>query len=794
MKTKKLLLLVIALLVASTVLGTVPVAAESNYSYYLPGSSGGSWYYIPLAYETTRTITYIEELETQMSAPQDMFLTDEYLYILDSDNARIIILTHAGDFVAEYKGEYGLITAEEAARQRAENEVEFFKAVWKDVSGKTAKEEDLVILVDEETNAISVVAESELPENKEANPDANAGLTMSKVLRDGKKNGDYVHANRVVDGKQIKPFSTPKGIYVDGEGDIYVADTGNSRLVHLSPEGELVELFVEPASETFDYEEYPFKPAKMYIDSVGRIYVINDRDYHGFIIIDAQNEFRGYVAQSSIEYDWVHDLYSLIYSDEIMEEIEARETPPYFSNFIISEYDSLIYAVAQNDTHDQIKRLTPAGTNVYEGGTYGSTGMDQDGNDTYASFIDIAVGTTGLIYAADVSTQEIYIYDTDGNSVAVIGGQGDYKGTFGNISAIALNDDGTLFVLDREKNTIQILEPTKFMSKVMEASALYSDGRYNEALEPWEEVLDMHNSYTLAVRGIAKAKYGEYEYEEAMRLYRLARDRGGYSQAYAEWRLEAFRSNFGVVVLVILVLIVGILALLSFLYKLAGKVDLVYDYSGDKYGIKLFFHTMLMMIFHPIDGFNKLKANRDRYRWWMVAVLMVAMLAVNIIYIYIVHFPLATQLPQNTDLVQETVVTFLPLAAWVIVGFGITSISDGKTKFKESCISALMAFTPYIIFTLPLGLLSNIMCQNEGGLYTSLQSAIMLWSVALLLLALMNLNEYSFKKMVTTSLIILFAIVCVFLLVGIFYIVLNQFVVFIEEINVELVYMRNTIR
>ena len=403
MKTKKILILIVTLLIASTLLGIVPVSAASNYSYYLPNGNGyGS--YIPLAYETERTITYIEELDTQIRSAQDMFLTKDYLYILDSDNARIVVLTPRGDYVTTYSGEYGTITAEEAAKQKLEIEAKYFKAVFttkvqnaetKKEEEKFVKEEKLVVLVetDPETGAekTSLVPESELPENLKKNPDPNKGLTMKKVLYDGMENGDYVHENRVVDGKVIKKMNAAKGIYVDAEGDIYIADTENSRLLHLGPDGNFVELFVEPESELFDYEEYPFKPAKLYIDSVGRIYVINDRDYHGFIIIDAQNEFRGYVAQSTIEYDWLHEFYKLIYSEEIMATIEARETPPYFSNFIIreSESDPLIYAIAQNDEKDQIKRLTPAGNNVYEPGTYGSTGLDDEGNDTFASFIDI---------------------------------------------------------------------------------------------------------------------------------------------------------------------------------------------------------------------------------------------------------------------------------------------------------------------------------------------------------------------------------------------------------------------
>ncbi len=728
-------LAVIFLILLSVLMGAVPVSADSNYSYYLPSSGGMSGgFSIPLAYETTKTITYIEGLDSQMSMPSDLFLSEDgYIFVVDKNNARVLKITKDGELVANYDGLYGEYDDETYNQKIAE--------------------------IDE------AYARGEFDET------------------------EYRHRKRVVDARKIRKMNQPGGVYVDSEGDIFIADTNNARILHLSPEGEYVEMFVEPESDTFDYEDHPFQPYKVYVNSVYNIYVINFADYHGFITLDANNTFLGYVAASKIDYDFWYNVQKFIYSKEVMEMIEARTTPPYFSNFVISKYDSLIYAVAENDKKDQIKKLTPAGNNVYPTGVYGSTGIDQSGKGTFASFKDIAVGNTGLVYAADGATMEIYIYDSEGSSVAVIGGQGNYKGTFGNISAIDIDSDSNLYVLDQEKNTIQVMEPTKFMQKVMEASALYSDGKYAEALSPWEEVLSMHNTYSLAVRGIAKAKYGELEYTEAMELYKLALDREGYSDAYYEYRLDYFREHFTVVVIIIILVVVAVILLIGYLRRLSAKVDLVYDYSKDKYGIKIFFHTLILVIFHPIDAFNKLKANRDRYKIWSIVVMIFAILAVRIAYIYLVHFPMSSQIPQYTDLLQEIIVYLLPLAAWAIVGFAITSISNGKTKFKETCVSVLFAFSPYILFTLPLGALSNILCTNEIGLYVGLQTIILLWCVALELLALMNLNEYSFKEMVTNTIKILFATVCIVLLVGMFYIIVDQFFIFIEEINMELVYM-----
>ena len=194
MKTKRLAVLIITLLIASTFLGLVPVSAESNYSYYLPNSNGYG-YYIPLAYETERTITYIEEMDQQLLSPQDMFLTKEYLYILDSDNARVVVLTHTGEYVTEYSGEYGTMSNEEADILVAKETIKFFKCVWKDKENKVIREEDYVL--DEENR--TAIPESKLPENLKKNPNINDGLTETKVLRDGMENGDYVHITRVID-------------------------------------------------------------------------------------------------------------------------------------------------------------------------------------------------------------------------------------------------------------------------------------------------------------------------------------------------------------------------------------------------------------------------------------------------------------------------------------------------------------------------------------------------------------------------------------------------------------------
>ena len=70
-----------------------------------------------------------------------------------------------------------------------------------------------------------------------------------------------------------KDFLNPEGVFVDNTGAIYVADTGNNRIVHLSAQGGFVENFVKPTSELLG-ESFTFNPRRVFVDNAGLIYLI----------------------------------------------------------------------------------------------------------------------------------------------------------------------------------------------------------------------------------------------------------------------------------------------------------------------------------------------------------------------------------------------------------------------------------------------------------------------------------------------------------------------------------------
>ncbi len=597
-------------------------------------------------------------------------------------------------------------------------------------------------------------------------------------------NLNYVRQYPAENAAPEAQLSSPSGIYVDDDGDVYIADRGNNRIVHLSPDGQFVEDFGQPTETTYD-TDYPFTPTKVYVDDYGIIYAINDNDYHGIVTMDASGAFLGYVGTIQTGFNLITAIVRMFASEEQLEMLE-KEEPPSYANMSING-DGTIYATSINEESDQIKRLTPAGDNVYESGTYGEENQRVEYN-YLPRLVDIAVNSDGIVFTADAVTGKIYIYDQNGGSVACFGGSGSQEGTFGLISSIAINSKNELYVLDQTMNTLQVFSPTDFMDNILEAVTLYNNGNYEDALVPWQEVLRMDSSYKLAQVGVAKSLLRSGDSWDSLQLYMKALDKEGYSEAFQEIRTEIFRDYFIWFVLLILVVIVALFLAIKYLKRYADRIAERPAPKNDKFGFKFFIETVVCILFHPMDTFYKIKYNRKSLRVWPLILMFIILIVEKIAFRSIIHFPLSDS-SIFIDYFRDLAVFFLPLVSWIIVAYAISSISDGKQTFMETATTTMYSFVPYMILYLPITGLSNIMAMSEGGLYNGLQWVLMLWCLILIYLNFKILNEYSFGKTIWNIVKVIFGIICLWVICFLFIIVVSQLLTFISDIYTEFVYL-----
>ncbi len=579
-------------------------------------------------------------------------------------------------------------------------------------------------------------------------------------------------------------LSSPNGVFVDDDGDLYIADTDNGRIVHLAKDGTFVEEFTQPTEETYDTDN-PFNPTKVYVDEFGTIYVLNGKDHHGIITLNSRGEFLAYVGTISTKYSLTQQLVRM-FGSETQIDLTGQESPPYYSNISING-DGTIYAVSSLEESEQIKRLTPSGDNVYTETEFGEENKKTEYNNI-ASFIDLAVNDDGIVFAADVASSKIYIYDQQGNNVAVFGGEGQAERTFQLISSMAIMSNNEILVLDSSLNTIQKLKPTDFMTNLFTATTLYNNGKYEESIEPWNTVLSMASTYKFAQVGIAKSLLREGNNTEALALYKSALDVSGYSEAFEEVRTDFFRAHFYILVLVI---IVGVVAVIFVAGKLKKYANVIADRKApenDSMGVKFFGETVVCVLFHPMDAFYRIKYNRKALKVWPILAMLALLVVEKILFRLLIHFPLTDNIIR-VDYLKDLTVFFLPLVSWIVVCYAITSIMDGKQTFIETASSTLYSFIPFMILYIPITALSNVMCTSESGLYNGLQLVLLIWCLLLIFCNFKILNEYSFGKAVGTIIIIIFAMLCLWIICFLFYIIVSQLFTFIGDVYTEFVYM-----
>ena len=171
----------------------------------------------------------------------------------------------------------------------------------------------------------------------------------------------------------------------------------------------------------------------------------------------------------------------------------------------------------------------------------------------------------------DRITGLIYQYDQEGNLLCTFGGIGTVGGLFQIPVSIDHDSEGFLYVLDYNTGSITVFKPTHFIKLIHQAVTLHGEGRYAEALDYWQQALEIDSNYALAHQGVAKVMGKQENWEDALASYYLADDKVGYSEAFAEYRHETFRQHFVPIVLGIAVGALLLVKLLGFLKKKADQ-------------------------------------------------------------------------------------------------------------------------------------------------------------------------------------------------------------------------------
>lgn len=354
-------------------------------------------------------------------------------------------------------------------------------------------------------------------------------------------------------------FNQPYGVCVSENGQVYVADSQNRRVVVLEKDGTLVKIVANPQSESLD-DGYVFTPLKVTVDYADRIYVIAQNMFEGIMVFESNGNFSSFFGTIDVKISLWEKFWKRIATKEERSK-QQLYIPTEFTGIDIDP-DGFVYATNIDSNGEQgVRRLNPRGEDFIKKGENTNVGGDlwTEGSTEYAGpsqFTDVVYRQNGIYSCLDRKRGRVFTYDHEGNLLYVFGGLGTQEGTFS--LPVSIEDiGGKLVVLDATRAQIVSFEETEYGRLINEAVSLRYDGDEAEAVELWRRVLELDENNELANTGIGKAYLTAGDYVNAMKYLKLGMNRDYYSIAYRRYRNGKLTENASYFLTGVLVLIVA---------------------------------------------------------------------------------------------------------------------------------------------------------------------------------------------------------------------------------------------
>ena len=389
----------------------------------------------------------------------------------------------------------------------------------------------------------------------------------NRIIELKRDDAKRLSVSRIIDSftgdSDLTTFSGPTDIAISEEGNVFIADMGNTRILKLSPDLEYIMEYGKPDDSALD-QGVIFQPYKIVVDAAERVYCVARGINKGLCKYEADGSFSGFVGALPATYNlW----------DYIWKRIASQEQLAKMTSFVPTEYDNLymdyegfIYAVTGNVKEEDldsgqvnaVRKLNLIGNDILvRNGDYENYGDlywgDGGGHQGPSLFSDVTVFDNDTYVCLDRNRGRAFGYDDQGRLMFAFGGNGNEDGYFN--WAIGIEHMGTdLYILDQQTASLTSFSLTEFGQMVFQAIDQFDHGDYTASGETWEEVMKLNGNYDLAYIGIGRSLLRQKRYREAMDYFEIKYDDENYSKAFKQYRKEWVEGHIVWIVVLLLAL------------------------------------------------------------------------------------------------------------------------------------------------------------------------------------------------------------------------------------------------
>ncbi len=617
------------------------------------------------------------------------------------------------------------------------------------------------------------------------------GLSSKIYVYDDEYNYSYTIGDIIAEDGTAYHYEKALGMYVSKAGKIYICDTENARVLISDKSGKLLDVLLLPNSNLIPEELLNnYRPFKITVDSSDYVYILSEGSYYGALLYSPNGDFLSFFGANTVLASVTQAL-KTIWNKLTMTDAKLAQTErrlPFQFVDLYADNQDFVYTVTGKTSNNgvekgQLKRMSPGGINILESTnvTFGlNSGVRTMSAMTYGDLVSVAVNDDNFMFAVDISTGGIFIYNDDCDLLNAFGGgsvgDSDQIGIAKTYRAIDVNSKNDIVIVDEGKISFSVFKINEYGKLVFEADVLTRRGDYENARPAWLQVLKNDRNSQVAYSGLARTYFASGEYEEAQKYAKMAFDNDTYSAAF-EYVRRDFLEDYIYVIAFVILAIVAIILVAKYLIKKKGIVLVKNEEIS----------LLKKVTFHPNDVFADVKHKNKGSVYIGVALIVIyyiSAVAKQTLSGHLFKSPLVTSFNSLMVLVQTLGLVLL----WTICNWAVCTLMSGKGKMREIFIVTSYSLVPLIIGNVVYTIASNFMLESEASFLGIFMTIMTMLTAFILIMGTVTIHDYTFGEFVGTSILtILGILIVIFLFISVF-ILVQQTYSFLATIFREIVY------
>lgn len=193
------------------------------------------------------------------------------------------------------------------------------------------------------------------------------------------------------------------------------------------------------------------------------------------------------------------------------------------------------------------------------------------------------------------------------------------------------------------------------------------------------------------------------------------------------------------------------------------------------------------ILFHPIDGFQEMRANK-KGSLLMATIIVSCWMLVEVMHRTFTDFDMNAFDPENTSLLRVALITVVMYLMACVSNWCFCTLLDGKGKLKDIFVVGAYSLLPYVIVRFITILLSHIFVGSEQMLLTYCVVLSEVWCAFMVVAGLQEIHEYSLKKVFFSLFLTVVGIIIILFLALAFVQLFEKLYFFFATIILELRY------